>query len=134
MQVPAATVVTAESATVQADGVSEVNRTGSPEDACADKVTGVPTVVPGGCPNVIVCAAGPAWAQTWNDRFTWAAASGGFPSWKAVIVQVPADRVVTAESATVHTDDVSDLNNTGSPGGEAEADMAIGVPTVTLGG
>ena len=54
--------MTAEPATVHTVLVPELNDTGSPDDADADKVTGAPTVTPGGGPNVIVCA---AW--TWND-------------------------------------------------------------------
>ena len=71
MHVPAATVVTAEPATVHTGGVPELNDTGSPDDADADKVTGAPTVTSGGCPNVIVCAAG----LTWNDCVTGGAAA-----------------------------------------------------------
>jgi len=55
VHVPAATVVTVEFATVHTNGVSELNSTGSPDDAVADKRTGVPTVAPGGWSNVIVC-------------------------------------------------------------------------------
>ena len=56
--------------------MSELNDTGSPDDADADKVTGAPTVTSGGCPNVIVCAAGPALTGlTWNDRLTSGAAA-----------------------------------------------------------
>jgi hypothetical protein len=55
---PAATVVTTEPVTVHTDDVPELNDTGSPDDACADRVTGVPTVTSGGCANVIVGAAG----------------------------------------------------------------------------
>ena len=49
---PAATVVTAEPATVHTAVVTELNDTGSPDDADADKVTGAPTVASGGCANV----------------------------------------------------------------------------------
>ena len=76
MHGPAATVVTAEPATVHTDGVSERNDTGSPDDACADRVTGTPTFASGGCPKVIVCAADPArTGLTWNDRLTSEAAA-----------------------------------------------------------
>ena len=76
MHGPAATVVTAEPATVHTGVVSELNDTGSPDDACADKVTGAPTLASGGCPNVIVCAAGPGLTGlTWNDRLTSGAAA-----------------------------------------------------------
>jgi hypothetical protein len=53
-----------------------------------------------------------------------------------VIVHVPAATVVTVESptVTVHTDGVSGLNNTGRPGGDADAVRGTGVPTVTSGG
>ena len=68
---PAAAVVTTEPATVHTDDVPELNDTGSPDDADADKVTGTPTVTSGGCPNVIVCAAG----LTWNDCVTGGAAA-----------------------------------------------------------
>jgi hypothetical protein len=71
VHVPAAAVVTVESATVHTDGVSELNSTGSPDDACADRETGVPTVTPRGCPNLIVCGTSLAWTGlTWNDRVT----------------------------------------------------------------
>ena len=53
--------------------VSELNDTGSPDDADADKVTGAPTLASGGCPNVIVWAAGPG--LTWNDCVTGEAAA-----------------------------------------------------------
>ena len=43
MHVPAAAVVTAEPATVHTGVVPELNDTGSPDDADADKVTGAPT-------------------------------------------------------------------------------------------
>ena len=76
MHGPAATVVTVEPVTVHTDGVSELNDTGSPDDARADRTAGVPTVVPGGCPNVIVCGAGPAGTGlTWKDRVTLGAAA-----------------------------------------------------------
>jgi hypothetical protein len=115
---PAVTVVTTEPATVQTGVVSELNDTGSPDDACADRVTGAPTFASGGRPNVIVCAADPALTGlTWNDRVTGKAARGGAPSWKAVIVHVPTAAVVTVEPATVHTGVVPELNNSGSPGG-----------------
>ena len=61
MHGPAATVVTVEPVTVHTDGVSELNDTGSPDDARADRTAGVPTVAPGGCLNVIVCEAWPGW-------------------------------------------------------------------------
>ena len=133
MHVPTATVVTAEPATVHTGSVPELNNTGSPAgDADADRMTGMPTVTSGGCAKVIVGAAGPAW--TWNDRVTSGAARGGSPSWKAVIVHVPAATVVTVEPATVHTGGVPELNNTGSPAGDADADRMTGMPTVTSGG
>ena len=76
MHGPAATVVTVEPATVHTGVVPELNDTGSPDDADADKVTGAPTVASGGCPNVIVCAVGPALTGlTWNDRLTSGAAA-----------------------------------------------------------
>jgi hypothetical protein len=82
VHVPTATVVTVASATVHTDIVSELNDTGSPDDADADKVTGTLTLTSGGCPNVIVCAAGPALTgSTWNDPFTGEAARGGSPCW-----------------------------------------------------
>ena len=68
---PAATVVTAEPATVHTGVVPELNDTGSPDDADADKVTGAPAFASGGCPNVIVCPA----ALTWNNCVTSGAAA-----------------------------------------------------------
>ena len=132
---PAATVVTTEPATVHTDDVSELNDTVSPDDADADKVTGAPIVTSGGCPNVIVCAAGPALTGlTWNDRLTsGAAAYRALPPCEAVIVHGPAATVVTTEPATVHTDDVSELNDTVSPD-DADADKVTGAPIVTSGG
>ena len=67
MHGPASRVVTAEPCTVHTGVVPELNDTGSPDDADADKVTGAPTATSGGGPNVIVCA---AW--TWNDSVAWA--------------------------------------------------------------
>jgi hypothetical protein len=58
VHVPVVTVVTVESVTVHTDGVSELNSTGSPDDACANRATGVPTVTPGGWSNVIAGVAG----------------------------------------------------------------------------
>ena len=76
MQVPAAKVVTAEPDAVHTDGVSEVNDTGSPDDADADRVTGTPAVTGGGGPKVIVCAPGPPRTGfTWKDRLTSGAAA-----------------------------------------------------------
>ena len=76
MHAPAATVVTAEPVTVHTGVVSELNDTGSPDDACADRVTGAPTLASGGCLNVIVCVAGPGLTGlTWNDRLTSGAAA-----------------------------------------------------------
>ena len=73
---PAAAVVTTEPATVHTDDVPELNDTGSPDDADADKVTGTPTLTSGGCPNVIVCAVRPGLTGlTWNDRLTSGAAA-----------------------------------------------------------
>ena len=56
MQVPGAAVVIATPDTVHTRGVSELNATGSPDDADADTVTGRPTFVPRGCANSMVCA------------------------------------------------------------------------------
>ena len=76
MQVPAAKVVTAEPDAVHTDGVSEVNDTGSPDDADADSVTGIPAVTADGGPKVILCAAGRTWTGfTWKDRLTSGAAA-----------------------------------------------------------
>jgi hypothetical protein len=50
-----------------------------------------------------------------------------------VIVHGPTAKVVTVGPATVHTDDVSELNNSGSPGGDTDAARATGAPTVTSG-
>ncbi len=69
-------LVTVRPATVHTDGVAERNDTGSPDDADADRVTRAPTFTPGGCPNVIVCAADPArTGLTWNERLTSGAAA-----------------------------------------------------------
>jgi len=73
VHVPAAKVATAEPDTVHTGGVSELNDTGSPDDADADSVTGIPAVTGGGCLKVMVWAAGGAW--TWNDCVTSGAAS-----------------------------------------------------------
>src|SRR5215472_9405424 len=114
VQVPGATVVTVEPDTVHTGGVLEVNDTGSPEVADAAKVSGVPTLTPGGWLKVIVCAADPA--LTWNDSVTArAGAKPALPPWEAVIVQVPGATVVTVEPDTVHTGGVLEVNDTGSP-------------------
>ena len=55
MQAPAAVVITVEPETLHTGGVSEVNATGSPEDADADKVTGSPAFAWDGGSNVMVC-------------------------------------------------------------------------------
>ena len=60
MQAPAAMVITVEPETVHTGGVSEVNATGSPEDADADKVTGSPAFAWAGGSKVIVCDLCPA--------------------------------------------------------------------------
>ena len=131
MHGPAARVLTVEPATVHTDGVSELKDTASPDDACADRATGVPTVASGSGPNVIVCGADPAGTGlTRNDRLTSGATWWASRAWWAVIVHVPAATVVTVEPATVHTDGVSELNDTASPD-DAFADRATGVPTVT---
>ena len=56
--------------TVHTSGVAERNETGSPDDAVACRVTGVPTAVsaapadvPSGCLNLMVCRAAPALAS-----------------------------------------------------------------------
>ncbi len=57
--VPAATVLAVEPPdTAHTDGVPELNDTGNPDDADADRVTGTPAVTGSGCANVIVCATG----------------------------------------------------------------------------
>ncbi len=63
---PAATVVTIVAETVHTSGVAERNETGSPDDALACRVTGVPTAVsaapadvPPGCANLMLCRAAP---------------------------------------------------------------------------
>ena len=122
MHGPAATVVTTEPATVHTDDVSELNDTVSPDDADADTVTGAPIVTSGGCPNVIVCAAG----LTWNDSVAWASESS-----EAIIVHRPTATVVTVEFATVHTGVVSERRNTDSPDDE-DADTVTVVPTIWL--
>ncbi len=74
MHAPAAKVVTVEPDTVHTGGVVEVNDTGSPEDAEADKGTGSPTGTPdftaAGCLKLIVCGFLPA-VVTWSAGFTW---------------------------------------------------------------
>ena len=76
MHGPGATVVTVRPTTVHTGGVPELNDTGSPDDADADRVTRAPAFPPGGCTNVIVCAADPARAGlTWNERLTSGAAA-----------------------------------------------------------
>ena len=77
-QVPRATVRTVDPDTVHTWGVSEVNDTGSPEVAVADKATGSPTGTPlcttsGGGVKEIVCELGPVF--TLNDCVTPAAAA-----------------------------------------------------------
>ena len=68
--------MTVEPATVHTDGVPDLNDTGSPDDADADKVTGAPTLASGGRRNAIVCTADPALTGlTWNDRLTSGAAA-----------------------------------------------------------
>ena len=49
-------------------------------------------------------------------------------------MHVPTVTVVTVESATVHTNGVSDLKNTGRSGGDVDTVRGTGVPTVTSGG
>ena len=58
MHVPAERVVTVGPATVHTGGVSELNDTGSSDDAAANRVTDAPTVTLGGCANLIVCGIG----------------------------------------------------------------------------
>jgi hypothetical protein len=68
-------VITVEPETVHTGGVSEVNTTGSPEDADADKLTGSPAFAWDGGSKLIVCGLCPvctfrlAWF-TWNDCVT----------------------------------------------------------------
>ncbi len=61
MHVPAATVLAVESVTVHTDGGSELNDTGKPDDADADRVTGTPTATGDGGPKTIFCATGGFW-------------------------------------------------------------------------
>ena len=80
--VPAATVVAVESVTVHTDGVSELNDTASPDEARADRTTGVPTVASGGCPNVIVGVVGAAaTALTWAVSQVFCTFADGLVSW-----------------------------------------------------
>ena len=76
MQAPAAVVITVEPETLHTGGVSEVNATGSPEDADADSVTGFPAFAWDGGSKVMVCDLCPAGftvcpaGSTRNDRVT----------------------------------------------------------------
>ena len=81
VHVPAATVVTVESATLHTDGVSELNSTASPDDACADKGTGVPTVASGGWSNVIVCGNVLAATLKWDVSQAFWTCADGLVSW-----------------------------------------------------
>ena len=81
MQAPAAVVITVEPETVHTGGVSEVNATGSPEDAAADNVTGSPGLAWDGGSKAMVCDLCPGGFTarlarlTWNDCVTlWAGA------------------------------------------------------------
>ena len=130
---PAATVVTAEPATVHTGVVPELNDTGSPDDADADRVTGAPTVTSGGCPNVIVCArldlerqrrlAAVVRVVEGRDRTRPAAmvVTGASVEPRAGLVEPP----------TVHTGGVSKWRNTGSPDDE-DADTVTVAPTIWL--
>jgi hypothetical protein len=132
VHLPGATVVTAEPDTVHVGRVSEVNETGNPEVADADKVTGTPTWAAGGRLKAIVCDLWPAW--TWNERVTpGAAAKTELPPCEAVTVHVPGANVVTADPETVHTSGVPEPNDTGSPE-VADADKVTGAPTLAAGG
>src|SRR6266516_2450082 len=55
VHVPGAAVVTVRPDTVHTGGVPELNDTGNPEVADADKMTGTPTVVPAGGAKMISC-------------------------------------------------------------------------------
>ena len=63
VHVPGATVVTVRPDTVHTSGVPELNDTGNPEVADADKVTGTPTAVPGGGAKKISCPFCPAFTE-----------------------------------------------------------------------
>src|SRR5215831_15568870 len=126
---PGATVVTVEPDTVHTAGVLEVNDTGSPEVADADKATGVLTATSFGCANAIVCP-----AFTRKERVTSAAcAYSALPPCEAVTVHVPSATVVTVRPDTVHTPGVLEVNDTGSRE-VADATTMTGVPTVTSSG
>ncbi len=63
VHVPGATVVTVRPDTVHTRGMSELNDTGNPEVADADKVTGTPTAAPGGGAKKISCPFCPAFTE-----------------------------------------------------------------------
>jgi hypothetical protein len=78
VQVPRATVRTVDPDTVHTCGVLEVNDTGSPEVAVADKTTGSPTGTPpfttsGGGVKETACGLFPV--VTWKEFVTWEAAA-----------------------------------------------------------
>src|SRR5437762_14376277 len=109
VQVPGATVVAVERATVHTAAVSEVNDTGSSEVADADRVTESFTLAGAGWSKVIVCP-----AFTVNERCTSkigraSCREGG----EAVMVEVPGVMVVAVERATVETWAVSGVTESG---------------------
>jgi hypothetical protein len=78
VQVPPPTVRTVDPDTMHTCGGPEVNDTGSPEVAVADKAAGSPTGTPalttsGGGVKETVCGSSPV--VTWKDCVTWVAAA-----------------------------------------------------------
>ncbi len=73
VHMPAAWAVTVVPDTVHTEPVSERSDTGSLEVARANSTTGLPTTVPGGCLNMMVCSLLPAW--TVKERATPGAAA-----------------------------------------------------------
>ena len=66
------------------DGVSELNETGKPDDADADRGAGTPAVTGSGCANVIVCASPPAATLTEAASQAFCTCSGGLVFWAPV--------------------------------------------------
>ena len=143
-QVPAEAVVTVAPETVHTDGVSELNDTASPEVVLADRGTTWPTAAADGCPKMIACdvfwpGSGLCLAVAAGGRgrrrpaARGAAAKRSSPAWEAVTVQVPTAAGVTVAPETVHTDGVSELNDTASPE-VAEADRGAVWPAAAVGG
>ena len=131
-QVPGVRVVTVAPETLQTAGVPDEKDTGRPEDADAVRVTGTPTGLAAGGVKVMVCACCPARIR--NDCVTsGAAAYTVSPPWRAVMVQVPAARVMTAVPDAVHTAGLAERRDTGRPE-DATAAGVTGTPARASGG